>query len=198
MSEKDIVFVGKHPEEVVIFLQRRHVALLLGRMLRWVFLAIIPGAVLLLVSQFSDSFRFDIGTTSGILLTLGGGAYLLVLLLLGFQDWVDYYLDALILTNERVLRIEQKGIMNRVVSQLTLDRIQDVSVETKGMLATMLGFGKLTIETAGEQERFVFDAIPHAESVQAKVLMYARQAPRMGVEQPAKPPLKFPTTGTPG
>lgn len=196
-DSRHIQFPGKHAEEAVILLQRRHAALLVGRMSRWFILIFVPVVVQVILNSVNETFAFDPETSAGVLLILGGSAYLLIVVLLAFQDFVDFYLDVLILTNERVIRVEQKGMFNRIVSQLSLDRIQDVTIETKGVLSTALGFGKVTVESAGEQEHFVFDGIPHAEQVQAQILQYARHAPRMGVEQVKTPALKPPPTSKP-
>jgi len=187
MSLAHVTFPGKHVDEVVLLLQRRHWYLIVGRISRWAILSLLPLIVVWLWSANSTNFTFDPTTVTGALITLGASAYLLIVWLLFYQDWVDFYLDALILTNERVVRIEQRGIFHRVVSQLTLDRIQDVTTETKGVIPTFMGFGKLLIETAGEQENFVFDNIPNVAAVQAKVLEYAKKAPRMGVEREPSP-----------
>lgn len=120
-------------------------------------------------------------------MVLGGSLYLLIVWILLFQDWIDYYLDAIILTNERIVHVEQKGVFNREVSQLALDRIQDVTIETKGILSTLFGYGTITIESAGEQENFIINNVPHVEQVQSTILMYAKQAPRMGVERQQPP-----------
>lgn len=198
MNLNHVSFPGKHADEVILLLQRRHWYLIFGRIARWAVLSLLPLLVVFLLGRFTEDFSFDPTTVTGAAITLGASAYLLIVWLLFYQDWVDFYLDALILTNERVVRIEQRGIFNRIVSQLTLDRIQDVTTETKGVLPTFLGFGTLNIETAGEQENFVFDNIPNVGAVQAQLLQYAKHAPRMGVERSPSGPSKNSPTNTPG
>jgi uncharacterized membrane protein YdbT with pleckstrin-like domain len=83
------------------------------------------------------------------------------MLLFTFTWWTDNYLDVWTLTNERIINREQKGLFNRVVSELELIRIQDITVEQKGFLATILGYGNVYIQTAGEMERFIFEQVPH-------------------------------------
>src|SRR3989344_2375706 len=43
-----------------------------------------------------------------------------------FWALVTYYLDVLIVTNERLVHIEQKGVFHRVISETRLSRIQDI------------------------------------------------------------------------
>lgn len=86
-------------------------------------------------------------------------AYYLVVLLLAFSIWVDTYLDVWTITNKRIISREQRGLFNRLVSELELYRVQDVSVEQKGFLPTILNYGDLYVQTAGTTERFAFKNI---------------------------------------
>lgn len=55
----------------------------------------------------------------------------------------------LIVTNHRLLDIDQKGLFERVVSEANYDQVQDVSFSVKGMRQTLLGFGNVAIHLAG-------------------------------------------------
>lgn len=88
--------------------------------------------------------------------------------------WVNYYLDYWIVTNQRVISTYQKGLFRREVSELSFSRIQDLTVDIKGILKTFLNYGNLEIRTAGtfgpdQQETinvFVFQDIPDPYQVQ--------------------------------
>ncbi|MDP3964849.1 MAG: PH domain-containing protein, partial [bacterium] len=91
------------------------------------------------------------------LFRLGGFGVLsfFALLLLGLvvltRQGVMYYLNGLVITKERIMDFDQRGLFNRVVSETTYAKIQDVSFEIKGVLQTMLNYGNLEIKTAGAQ-----------------------------------------------
>lgn len=76
-----------------------------------------------------------------------------------FFVWIEYYLDVFIISDKKIVNVEQKGLFIREVSELKYERIQDVAVEVKGLIPTMLNYGDLYIQTAGEKERFVFRAM---------------------------------------
>lgn len=78
--------------------------------------------------------------------------FLLVWILL-FIKWTNYYLDVWYITKKRIIDIEQKGIFHREVSNLRFDKIQDVSVEVRGVIATFLKFGDLRVQTASENSQ---------------------------------------------
>ncbi|OGI22794.1 MAG: hypothetical protein A3E91_03805 [Candidatus Moranbacteria bacterium RIFCSPHIGHO2_12_FULL_40_10] len=84
----------------------------------------------------------------------------LILWIFGFIVWIDYYLDIWIVTSERVINIEQKGLFNRIISELKLSRIQDVTTEVNGIIQTVLNFGDVHIQTAGEESKFFLRHIP--------------------------------------
>src|SRR3989339_283167 len=44
-----------------------------------------------------------------------------------FLIWIDYYFDVWIVTDQRIVNIEQKGLFARVVSELELENIQDIT-----------------------------------------------------------------------
>ena len=87
--------------------------------------------------------------------------YYLAMLVFTLTMWMDNYLDVWTLTSERIISREQKGLFNRVVSELDLTRIQDITVEQKGIVATILQYGDVYIQTAGEVERFIFSKVPN-------------------------------------
>lgn len=85
---------------------------------------------------------------------------LIFLWLYGYLIWIDYYFDVWIVTTERIINIEQKGLFVRVVSELQFSRIQDVTTNVSGLIPTMLNFGDVTIQTAAEEEQFLFRQVP--------------------------------------
>ena len=87
-----------------------------------------------------------------------------------FIGWVDYYLDAWIVTNDRIINIEQNGLFNRVISEQRLYRVQDVTAEVGGIIKTFFNFGTVFIQTAGEVGRFNFEEIPEPYLVKKIIL----------------------------
>lgn len=82
-------------------------------------------------------------------------AWFFVVWMLGWILWTNYYLDVLIVTNTRIFTIKQQGLFRRISSSFRIDRIQSATVDQRGILQTLLNFGTIHIETAGENEDFV-------------------------------------------
>jgi len=70
-------------------------------------------------------------------------------LYLALRLFVTWYWNAFVVTNYRVIDVDQHGLFDRVVSEATFDKIQDVSYHVKGMCGTMLRYGTIVVQTAG-------------------------------------------------
>lgn len=111
----------------------------------------------------------------GTLILLVVSTYALGAWLFSFMEFTDYYLDVWVVTNERVLSIEQKGLFTRVASELHLAAVQDVTSEVSGMAQTLMGFGTIQVQTAGENTRFTFKDIPHPEEVREQIVRLVQE-----------------------
>lgn len=77
--------------------------------------------------------------------------------------WTNYYLDVLIITNKRIIDIEQLGLFARDITEVRIDNIEDVKTEIIGIIASLLNMGNLYIQTAGESREMIIKNIvdPH-------------------------------------
>lgn len=159
-------FPSQRPHEKVFLLLRRHWFTYLG------FLAIalitsVPILILIIASInnpdiYSGSF--------GNILILALFAYLLIVLGTMLYGFIDYYLDVYIITNERIVSIAQNGFFRREISELHLHQIQDVSAKVNGIFPTLIHYGDVFIQTAGERENFIFKSIPNPYRVSKLIL----------------------------
>jgi len=78
-----------------------------------------------------------------------------------YVSWLNYELDVFIFTNNRIVCVEQKTFLNRSVGETTLDKVQEVSIETKWLLANLFDFGTLRIMTSGSSPSFDMTYSPH-------------------------------------
>ena len=89
----------------------------------------------------------------------------------------DFFLDVWILTDQRIIAVEQKSLFSRVVSECSLSKIQDTSIEIHGFIPTILHYGNLTVRTASEHEDFIFKNVARPNSVSEEI---ARTAKKFG------------------
>lgn len=79
----------------------------------------------------------------------------------GYMIWTHYFLDVWVLTNRRVVLINQIHFFNRIVSSFRLERLQDMSVSINGVIGTLLNFGTIRAQTASAHEDgFIMHGVP--------------------------------------
>ncbi len=81
----------------------------------------------------------------------GVGLFLLLILLGVFyaaRIFVLWYYNCFIITNRRVIDIDQRGIFSRVVSEADFSEIKDVSHRRKGIWQTIFRYGDVRIQIA--------------------------------------------------
>lgn len=85
-----------------------------------------------------------------------------------------YQGSQLIITDVNVTQVLQVGLFNRKVSELSMGNVEDVTAEQRGILQTFFNYGTLVVETAGEQNNFIFIYCPNPNAY-AKAMLDARQ-----------------------
>ncbi len=94
-----------------------------------------------------------------------------------FILWIDYYFDVWIVTNQRIVNIEQKGLFVRDIAELQITRVQDVTSEIRGLIPTLLDYGDVYVQTAGEQRRFVFRQVPRPNQIRDAIIQLSQPHP---------------------
>lgn len=97
--------------------------------------------------------------------------------------WVNYYLDVWIITNKRVVNIEQKGLFFRHISELRYYKIQDVTTEVTGLIPTLLNYGDVFIQTAGTQPRFLFHKIAEPNRIKDQLIFMQKRTRKKDIAQ---------------
>lgn len=169
---RDVHFPGQHEGERVILVLRRHPFVFFLTVVYFALLTLVPIVIRLLVP--ADVTPAPGGIFHGLLI-LAVSAYYLSLWLFFLFAWVDYYLDLWIVTDERIVNIEQAGLFNRTIAEQRIIRVQDATSEVKGLLPTFLNYGHVFVQTAGERARFVFEQVPYPDLVK-KVVIKAHEA----------------------
>lgn len=127
--------------------------------------------ILVSVMVFFGAENFSVSRTVDWQIKLVvASTWFLFIWIIFFIVWTDYYLDIFIITNKRIIDMEQKGLFSREISTLRLDRIQDVKVEVHGLIATLLKFGNINIQTAGEEKEFVLKGLPQPYKIKEAIM----------------------------
>ncbi len=148
--------------ERVLMLVRRHWFYLWPRTLLFVGFALIPFIIV----------EWLIGQAGSITSGWGGWATLIALLWLGFWgvriffNWYQYHNDIWVVTNQRLVDVTRRTPWNKRLATADLVNIQDMTVEQRGIFASMLGFGDVVCQTAGRDIEFRLTGVPQPAEVQ--------------------------------
>lgn len=96
--------------------------------------------------------------------------FLLVFLLFLYISWLDHELDMYIITNNRIIWVEQIKFLDRTVSECNLWQVQEVNSKTKWFFANMLNYGTLSVQTAGNKTTMQMSFCPDSIQAARKVL----------------------------
>lgn len=157
----------KKPNEKIILLVRRHWFIIFIRLTFWTLLAFLPLIPYILFQDFDATILNNIFMSAFITVFLG--IYYLFIWLFILNNFVDYFLDVWIVTNERIINIEQRQLFSRVISEQELAKIQDVTAEIHGVIPTFLNYGEVYIQTAGEKARFIFKQVPKPLEIKRQI-----------------------------
>lgn len=158
------LFPGQRDDEHLVFLLRPHWFIFFGHVVKLIGFNILPFVVFIFIYYVlgweipTDGLFYIIGV---ILISL----YYIGTWLAYYHAFVDYHLDLWILTDQRIIDIEQKGLFDRIIAELNIMKVQDVTAEVHGHVATFFDYGNVYIQTAAEQQRFIFQKVPHPEEV---------------------------------
>ncbi|MFA6604074.1 MAG: PH domain-containing protein [Patescibacteria group bacterium] len=160
--------IKRKPDEKVIFFLRRHWVIFAAEILLIIVLAAVPFGGDWLLSNLWPQLL--LGPHSRPILILLLSAYYLMIWVFFLSYFIDYYLDGWIVTDDRILSVEQRGLFSRTISELDLAKIQDVTSEGKGFLAFLFNYGYVYVQTASEIGRFTFEQIPKPHEVRRQLL----------------------------
>ena len=152
-------------DEKIILEVRRHWFVLLAQSLPLVFLIFFPLVIKIALGVTGLSDIVILGKNTETLVAIATAVWIWFIWVAFFVVWTDYYLDILMLTNKRIIDIEQKGLFSREISTFRLDRIQDVTVKVNGVIPTFFDFGDIHIQTAGEVPEISVKSVPNPHKV---------------------------------
>lgn len=168
-TQTNYSFEGKKEHEVVHLFLYRHWFVIAVRIVVVLIAILIPVAVYPFI--FGLLSRYDV---HAIYLFFSSIYYLFLWYLL-FYDLTMYVLDTWIVTSERIIDSRQQGFFHRTVSELELSRVQDISVKMVGFIPTLLDFGNLEIQTAGTEQKFLFEQIAHPQKIKDDIMHKVRE-----------------------
>ena len=134
-------------DEAIIYTGRKHFTMVLGQVLTEVILLGLTGVAMWLVGKVLVLYE---QTDNALVVYVMYGVLVvaaLVLLVSAILDYMRWYNDCVVLTNQRIMKFE--GLFNRHMVESSLDKINDVALN-QTIFGRLIGYGDITILTAAE------------------------------------------------
>lgn len=150
-NPRGVDFETRHPDEEILLVLRKHPI----TNIRWMLLVIVMIFAPIVLSVF-PLLEFLPGNFQFIAI-LG---WYLVTTAFSLQNFLTWYFNVDVITDERIIDIEFYNLIYKQVSDAKTDRIQDVTYKMGGALRNIFDFGDVYVQTAGEVPNFEFLGVP--------------------------------------
>lgn len=157
-------------DEKIILEVRKHWFVLFSKTLFLLFLLLLPILIAISANTLNISDVIAIKGNHTYLYIILSSVWILFIWITFFIIWTDYYLDILMITNKRVIDIEQKGLFSREIAVSPLTRVEDATTEVNGIIATLLNFGNIHLQTAAESREFTINGVPNPSEIRRKIM----------------------------
>lgn len=164
-------FVHQKSYEKIEYMLRRHWITFIPVIFNFLIMALVPVAVYFVIQKlFPDLLG---GPISYPLTVLFGSVYALFTLLFFYAQFIDFYLDLWVVTNDRIIDIEQKGLFSRQITELELFQIQDVTSHVQGFFPTIFHYGEVMVTTSSSTQTIIFHQVPHPDHIRKELIRLA-------------------------
>jgi membrane protein YdbS with pleckstrin-like domain len=160
-------------DEKIYLVIRRHWLVLFGKIASLALAFLIPLILYLgirLLSSFVNMENDFFAYIPTSLVLFVSATWSLIIWTQIFIIWTNYYLDTWIITDKRIIDIEQKGLFKRETAFFRIDKLQDVKADVHGILATWLNFGNVHVKTAGSTSTFTIRNAPNPQEIKRVIL----------------------------
>lgn len=161
------LFPSQQPDEKIVLAVREHWFRLFSKFALIAILSLVPFLIRLLLFETDI---LDLTPTVDSIITVISHLYYLGLLVALFIVFVLYYLNLHVVSEERVVDIDQVGLLFHEISELNIETIEDVTSQTKGLIGNILNYGPVFVQTAGATERFEFENVSNPARIASIIL----------------------------
>ncbi len=141
-------FSWMRDDEWAVHLGRRHLMGLMRRIMLPVLALVLVVVLAYMLARVSATAALVVG----LLLSLFPAGLLA-------WDYIDWYDDRFILTTQRVVHLERKGPFGSMSEEAALDDIQDVLEVRSNVVANLLDYGDIILQTAGGTVKIDFTEV---------------------------------------
>lgn len=169
---RGVTFESQEEGEKIILLLRAHLITLVPPILFTIFLVVVPFFIPPLLSVLRIDSLSSLNQLQILLLVI---FWYLLVFGYAFYKFLFWYFNVYLLTNERIVDFDFKGILHKETSYAKLNQIQDVSPKIIGFFGTFFHYGNVFIQTAAERPEFEFHKVARPDEVAKAILNEVRK-----------------------
>lgn len=159
-------FEGQDPGEKILLLLRAHPI----TNLPWISLSILIFFVPFFIPAIASMMQFDLSSIPQTYLLAGLIINYLLVLIIAFEGFLEWYFNATLITDEKVIDIDFSQLLYKAVDLAPLSKIEETDSVTAGLAGTFFNFGNVKVQTAGATVAIEMRNIPHPSAVADLIL----------------------------
>jgi hypothetical protein len=155
---KNATFATQNKDEEVIIILRQHIVKNVSWVMTSLLLILIPFILIGLFYGFDHYINNDALLTPGAIAGIDQnyiiallGFYYSFIVSYAFFGFIHWYFDLFIFTNERYISIDFNILKGRMITDIPLTDIIDISEKVYGFIPTIVGYGNIEFKTTSEK-----------------------------------------------
>lgn len=151
-----VAFDSQLNEEKIVLLLRRHPITQVKKIALAIVFFFLP--ILFFSSPLLEFFppRYKVALVLG---------WYLILTSFVLQSFLVWFFNVFIVTDERIIDVDFSNLIYKNISSAKIDNIEDITIETGGVMASVVDYGTIYIQTAGEKPEIEFEDVPQPAKV---------------------------------
>ena len=164
MPQQKQYFIGQRKDEEVLYMSRRHWIPMYKQFIRNLFLSLI-WIILVNTIIIGVFYMYGYELDSHLYTFLGILSALFILPTIS-TTWTVFYLTLIVITDNRMVKITQRGVFYNYMREIKLRGLQDTSYTFKTWIQSMFNYGTLVAHAAsGEEGKFKVSYLPNPRAV---------------------------------
>lgn len=162
---KRAAFGTQNKGEKIFVLIRQHWIVNFGWIFRTSVYLVLPIFLYIVLPFFVEIIGITISGVPARIWAVILLGYYSVILTSAFMNFVDWYYDIFIVTNERIIDLEFSPTIGYKIVEAALVNIQDVKEESREFWGTIFNFGDLKAKTSSDRGVLMLERIPNPTQV---------------------------------
>ncbi|HEC65766.1 MAG TPA: PH domain-containing protein [bacterium] len=156
INPKGVRFATQDPYEKIFIIMRSHFLVNIGWVITSIIMFFIPLGVVALIGQFNIDVGALLTITQQMVVALIYYSFFLSYVYFNFVDW---YYDIYLITNQRALDYEFSPLTSVHVFEMALEDLQDIKASKIGFLPNIFGYGNVILSSASRSGKIEFHAV---------------------------------------